>query len=110
MRWTFDLEAHAFYVYLNDAPPVRQQVVSDGVIVDVGAAGEIVGVELLSFPAPLPRGALAQLGVDEQALLLLSYLAATPMPSLWGADALANMVRGDERPDTIKLRPDDVYA
>lgn len=46
-RATYDAEANAWYVYLTDAPIVRQQRLSDDVILDVDAEGNVVGVEVL---------------------------------------------------------------
>lgn len=75
MRVDFDPEVQAWYMTLSDASVSRTVHVSDEVVVDVDAAGLVVGVEFLVAPAaiepdvrealferfPLVRKALAEL-------------------------------------------------
>ncbi|MBW8780370.1 MAG: DUF2283 domain-containing protein [Acidobacteria bacterium] len=48
MRWTYDTQADAFYAYVRTAPIDRQVETPGGLIVDVDANGEVVGIEVLS--------------------------------------------------------------
>ena len=47
MRWTFDTDGDALYVYLTDGSPAGQVPMPDGTVVDVDEAGRPVGVEVL---------------------------------------------------------------
>lgn len=53
MRFTYDEEAHAFYLYVVDRIPAGAvaktvQIVDGQVMIDVGKAGELLGVEVLN--------------------------------------------------------------
>lgn len=76
MRWSFDFDADALYVRLSEASPERQIELSDGTIVDLDAAGAVVGIEVLSFHAGWdPRLVLTTLPVDPDDEIALRFLA-----------------------------------
>jgi uncharacterized protein YuzE len=47
MKIEYDKTADALYIRLNDRPRATTREVDDNVIVDIGADGKIVGIELL---------------------------------------------------------------
>jgi uncharacterized protein YuzE len=51
MRYEYDLEADAMYVYMSDAPIDHTEQLEDGTIVDVAADGTLVGIEVISVQA-----------------------------------------------------------
>ncbi len=53
MRWTFDMDANAFYFYLSEGMTDRQQV-GLASIIDVDATDSVVGVEVL-LPVEIRR-------------------------------------------------------
>jgi len=49
MRWTYDMDAGAFYGAFSDAAVARTvELVEDQIAVDLDDAGELVGVEILN--------------------------------------------------------------
>jgi uncharacterized protein YuzE len=53
VRYSYDTEAGALYIYVHDEIPIKSQVeMPDGVVVDVGPDGQLVGVEVLSPDRP----------------------------------------------------------
>ncbi len=79
MKWTFDAEADAVYVWLADARPVQQVELGDGTIVDLDEAGGVIGIEILSFHAGWdPRFVAEQLSLNESDAVDLQFLATYP--------------------------------
>jgi uncharacterized protein YuzE len=88
MRWTFDANADAFYLYLSDAAPASQEDLGEGLIADIDQDGALVGIEVLGSNRALPSDGLERLGVSEAAFGMLAALVAQPFP-----------VAGRHRPD-----------
>ncbi len=80
MRWTFDANANAFYVYITEAKPASQYEVSDGVIADLDATGALCGVEVLGANRMLDLKGLDRFEVSDQVLMTLVALATLPFP------------------------------
>lgn len=60
MHWTLDMNAGAIYIQLRDGEPVDQEEIgSAAVIVDLGADGEIIGLEVLGITGRAEAAALA---------------------------------------------------
>lgn len=86
MRWTYDSEVAALYVALVNGPSVRQEVLSDGTIVDYGKDGSALGFEVLSIYSGWNTDLVAQrLNLDEYQhdflAVIVGYLLATQSPS-----------------------------
>jgi uncharacterized protein YuzE len=67
MNATYDRQADGIYVYLapDRGPIVRTDVLTSDVMVDLNAADELVGIEILRVGAiPDLAGLLAQFGVS----------------------------------------------
>jgi uncharacterized protein YuzE len=47
MKLTYDPEADALYIALSEGPVAKTSDVEEGVILDYGADGRLVGVEIL---------------------------------------------------------------
>jgi uncharacterized protein YuzE len=83
MRWTFDSEADAMYFYLRDVTPARQVEVDPGVIIDLSASDEVVGVEILGPCHVEAIQALEQrFGVAPAEIRAIVYIATRSF--LWG--------------------------
>lgn len=81
MRWTFDLQANAYYVHLAEGrPPLGQRELSGGVVVDLDDDGQVVGVELLAGGSAVALDELAGLGIDRAAINLIHALSTSSMP------------------------------
>jgi uncharacterized protein YuzE len=52
MRWSFDVESQSLYLGLSRSRIARQVEMDDGVVVDIGAAGEAIGIEIIRSTAP----------------------------------------------------------
>lgn len=79
MRWTFDAESDAVYVWLSDAPAVNQVEVSDGTIADLDEHGAVRGLEIVSFHAGWdPTLVVEELSLDEDTAAVLLFLATYP--------------------------------
>jgi len=46
---TYDLDAHALYITVSDHQVARTAEIETGTLVDVDAAGAVVGIEVLNF-------------------------------------------------------------
>jgi hypothetical protein len=92
------------YVYLTDEAPDRQIELPEGVIVDLGASGTPVGVEMLNpHPSGMAWGELADLGIGRDDMAMLHWLSSTPFPKI---------VRGSivvPPPDVPSANPGEVY-
>jgi uncharacterized protein YuzE len=72
MRWTYDANVGALYVFLRDGEVARQVETADGLIVDATADGAVVGVEILSADSTWDLDALShqfELTADETSFL-----------------------------------------
>jgi len=45
----YDLDAQALYIKVSDHPVARTAEIDTGTLVDVDAAGDVVGIEVLNF-------------------------------------------------------------
>jgi uncharacterized protein YuzE len=82
MRWTYDANADAFYLYLTGGTIVRQTELHEGLIADLDADGTVVGVEVIGGMRPIDVNGLQALGLSELALQTLAAFAAQPFPSV----------------------------
>ena len=64
MRVRFDEQADALYVRLAESPVAESEEVRPGVILDLDARGEIVGIEILRVGQRLPTAELKHLEFD----------------------------------------------
>lgn len=88
MRWTYDIQSGAAYVYLRDEQIDHQVVLTDGrVIADVTSTGALVGLEILSLPVALPASELADLGLDDDDLSMARAVASATFPRSQAAPA-----------------------
>jgi uncharacterized protein YuzE len=55
IRQSYDLAANALYITVTDHEVVRTAEVDPGTLVDVDAAGAVVGIEVLNFERCWPR-------------------------------------------------------
>jgi uncharacterized protein YuzE len=55
MRMTWDKEADALYIRLDDAKIVESEEVSDGIVLDFDASGRAVGLEMLDVRQRFPN-------------------------------------------------------
>ena len=80
MRWTYDATAGALYVYLRTGQPVQQVEMPDGVIVDLNASAQVVGIEVLSAGAGWDWLTIAeQFGLTEAEIGFIHQLATSPL-------------------------------
>ena len=49
MKFNYDTVADAAYLKVSDGKVLKTTEVKDGVVVDVGAKGKIIGIEILNF-------------------------------------------------------------
>lgn len=64
MKVRHDAEADAVYFCLGEEPIIDSEQVQPGVILDFGAAGQVVGVELLGVKARVPEAALTKMDFE----------------------------------------------
>ncbi|WP_018461237.1 DUF2283 domain-containing protein [Thermus oshimai] len=55
MRWTYDPEAHALYLWLREGRVARSRPVAPEVVVDYDREGRPLGVEALGLQGEGPR-------------------------------------------------------
>ncbi|MGD0083566.1 MAG: DUF2283 domain-containing protein [Acidimicrobiales bacterium] len=88
MRWTYDVDARAAYIYLSDysLPVARQLVLVPGqLIVDVAEDGTPVGVELLSVGMAIDTRVLAHLGLSDAEVIQIEAIIRAGLPIGFGA-------------------------
>ena len=61
MRLTFDREADALYVNLDEAPAAESEEISPGLILDYNAEGKLVGIEMLYLSKRVGAEALSRM-------------------------------------------------
>jgi uncharacterized protein YuzE len=54
MKLTVDREADALYLSLEETPSVETETVSPGILLDYGANGQVVGIEMLHLSKRSP--------------------------------------------------------
>ena len=64
MRMTMDNEADALYIRFDEAKIVESEEVSDGIILDFGSDGRVVGFEMLYVRQRFPNADLSRVDVD----------------------------------------------
>jgi uncharacterized protein YuzE len=74
MKITYDTQADAVYIELREGTFVANKEVAEGVILDVGEGGIVLGIEILEASTRLSPGDLARVEV-------LLPLQRTPAPS-----------------------------
>jgi len=81
MRWSYDTEARALYVYLRDEAADRQEELPDGGVVDVASSGAVVGIELIGpWPWSAVTGVLDRVtDLDADTRAFFVALAMQPM-------------------------------
>ena len=47
MRWTYDKEANALYIYLRDGASARQVETAAGLVADLDESGSVLGIEVV---------------------------------------------------------------
>ena len=55
MKLTVDQAADALYLNLDDAPADDSREIAPGVILDYGASGKVVGMEMLHLSKRVPK-------------------------------------------------------
>jgi uncharacterized protein YuzE len=88
VRWTFDVNANALYVYLTDDRPARQVDLGSGIIADVAADDSVSGVELLNPHATPLLMALETMGVPVETLQSIVFLASRPFAGMHPSPAI----------------------
>lgn len=79
IRWTWDGDVQALYVYVSDMAPASQLMLNDQVIADIDETGQLVGLEVLGTRAVVPVQEIAQLGIDPADLdILVGVLVLGP--------------------------------
>ena len=58
MNWTYDVDADAAHLVLDDATIDESEEVTPGVIFDFDHGGRIVGIEVLNASTRLPKSVL----------------------------------------------------
>jgi uncharacterized protein YuzE len=82
MRWTFDLDADAIYVYLSNKRAARQVEFSDGIVVDLDSDERVVGVEVLSPSRSWDLGGLVtRFSISPLDAESLAWIAVSPLVS-----------------------------
>ena len=78
--WELDTDADALYVTLTPASVARQVVITDELVVDVDAAGQPVGVEVLSVSRSWdPRPVFERFEMTPIDVALLTALSLRPI-------------------------------
>jgi uncharacterized protein YuzE len=93
IRWTFDANADAFYVYLGEGSIASQLELDEGFIADLDADGAVVGVEIIGGMRALDVNGLEALGVPEIGLTMMVVLAAQRFPSPMRQDVFTDRAR-----------------
>jgi uncharacterized protein YuzE len=79
MKWTYDIDASALYVYLGDGEPDRQVETGDGIVLDIDVTGAPVGVEVLAPWSPPGIEALVEHGVDPIDVEVIRWVLTSPL-------------------------------
>lgn len=64
MKVRFDEQADALYVRLGDSPIVESEELRPGLIVDLDARGEVVGLEILQVLERIPSADLKHVDLE----------------------------------------------
>ena len=68
MRIEYSREADALYVYFRQIPVAKSKEVEEGVIIDIGEDGHIVGIEVLDASQRLTPQELVNLTIENLSL------------------------------------------
>ena len=68
MRIEYSKEADALYVYFRQIPVAKSKEVEEGVVIDIGADGHIVGIEVLDASQRLTPQELVNLTIENLSL------------------------------------------
>jgi uncharacterized protein YuzE len=80
MRWTFDLDANAVFIFLGEPPVAGQVEMPDGVVVDVDANGSVVAIEVLSPGAGWDIDTIVtRFALDDETRRSLLWLRDSPL-------------------------------
>ncbi len=61
MKFTYDKEANAAYIYFRKSQKVRKtKAITNDVVIDFGARGELLGIEILNASSHVARKDLQQ--------------------------------------------------
>ncbi len=78
MRWSYDSEMDALYLWITAAPPAGQDELADGTIVDIDAAGELAGIEVLGLKRGWsPTPVIDRFGLGPDAAAAIVFVAGT---------------------------------
>lgn len=81
VRWTYDANAGALYIYLADGTPDHQVELPDGCVVDIASDGSTVGIEMLSLSRPvLDEEFLDRFGIADELVPLLDAVMTAQLP------------------------------
>jgi len=64
MRMRWDKQADALYIRFDEAKIVESEEVSDGIILDFDASGQVVGLEMLDVRQRSPNADLSRVDVE----------------------------------------------
>ena len=64
MKLTFDREADALYLDLDEAPAAESEEISPGLILDYNAEGKVVGIEMLYLSKRVPAEKLTRMQME----------------------------------------------
>jgi len=60
MKATYDKEADAMYIRVKEGKTRKTIEISDTILADVDARGQVLGVEILFISSQMPRRSIAQ--------------------------------------------------
>ena len=64
MQITYDTEADALYIKFTDGTFARNKEVAEGIILDFGGDGEVLGIEVLGVSVRFPPQTLAHVDIQ----------------------------------------------
>lgn len=64
MRIEYSKEADALYVYFRELPVAKSKELEEGVVIDIGADGHIIGVEVLDASQRLTPQELVNVTIE----------------------------------------------
>jgi uncharacterized protein YuzE len=106
MRWTFDLDANALFIYLTDEPSAAQVEMSDGVVVDVDTHGQAVAVEVLSPSAGWDLDEIvARFNLDAVARESLAHVRNSPLMNATRSRSHSGTTEIDAQPSGTVANP-----
>lgn len=64
MKVTYDSEVDAIYIELQSGDFAENKEVMDGVILDIGDSGKLLGIEILNASSVIARDELGRISVE----------------------------------------------